>query len=84
MTQRIRKRELHSNYFEDIKGRETQFYDIKNVSNGLRFEDQVLKDNASTVERQLSELQLSEHFSYPNPLADQIKFNKFINDASLS
>ena len=23
-----------------------------------------------TVERQLSELQLSEHFSYPNPLVD--------------
>ena len=26
-----------------------------------------------TVERQLSELQLSEHFSYPNPLVDQTK-----------
>ena len=25
------------------------------------------------VERQLSELQLSEHFSYPNPLVDQTK-----------
>ena len=37
-----------------------------------------------TVERQLSELQLSEHFSYPNPLVDQTKINKFINDASLS
>ena len=32
-----------------------------------------------TVERQLS-----EHFSYPNPLVDQTKINKFINDASLS